>query len=138
MRQSIHLGSRRATTASPHPGRLARCARSCLLALCAAALSACGTWWLPEAHRIEVQQGNILSAEQVEALKPGMSEEQVRFLLGTPVLHHAFHPNRWDYVYTEALAGEYPPARRLTLYFADGRLTRITDSYGGGHATAGQ
>ncbi len=116
--------------------RLARGTRPLLLALCAAGLSACGTWWLPQAHRIDVQQGNILSAEQVEALEPGMTKEQVRFLLGTPVLRHAFHPNRWDYVYTAAKAGEYPPARRLTLYFADNLLTRITDSYGGGQAAA--
>ena len=100
------------------------------ITLTSSLISGCGTWWLPEAHKIPVQQGNILSGEQVDALELGMTREQVKFLLGTPVLQHAFHPNRWDYVFTEGKAGEYPPARRLTLYFAGDKLTSISDSYG--------
>jgi outer membrane protein assembly factor BamE len=96
----------------------------------ATTLTACGTWWLPEPHKVPIQQGNVLSGEQVDQLEPGMTREQVRFLLGNPVLSHPFHPNRWDYVYSEAPAGTYPPARRLTLYFAGDKLTSVSDHYG--------
>ncbi len=79
-------------------------------------------------HRIDIQQGNVIEAEQVERLAIGMSEEQVRFILGTPAIQDPFHPGRWDYLYYFK-AGDQPHSqpqrRRLTLYFADGRLTRI-------------
>lgn len=50
-------------------------------------------------HKIDVQQGNALDAEKVEQIKIGMNKEQVRFLMGSPLMRDPFHPNRWDYVY---------------------------------------
>ncbi len=50
-------------------------------------------------YRIDVQQGNLLDDEDVEAVQPGMTRSQVRFLLGTPVVEDSFHQERWDYVY---------------------------------------
>ena len=50
-------------------------------------------------YKIDVQQGNVLTQEMVSQLKPGLTKDQVRFILGTPVLIDVFHPNRWDYVY---------------------------------------
>jgi len=50
-------------------------------------------------HKIDVQQGNAVDPEKVEQLQTGMNKEQVRFLMGTPLINDAFHPNRWDYVY---------------------------------------
>ena len=49
--------------------------------------------------RIEIQQGNYISQEAVSQLKLGMTKEQVRFVLGTPLVADIFHENRWDYVY---------------------------------------
>ena len=50
-------------------------------------------------HKIDVQQGNAVDPEQVEQLQIGMTKEQVRFLMGTPLVTDSFHPDRWDYVY---------------------------------------
>lgn len=50
-------------------------------------------------HKIDIQQGNTVEPEKVNQLKIGMTKEQVRFLLGTPLITDAFHPDRWDYVY---------------------------------------
>ena len=62
-------------------------------------------------------QGNFVSKEQVAALKPGMSRQQVREILGTSLLNDVFHNNRWDYVFTIRRQGVDPQERRLTVYF---------------------
>jgi outer membrane protein assembly factor BamE len=50
-------------------------------------------------HKIDVQQGNAVDPEKVEQLHVGMNKDQVRFLMGTPLINDSFHPDRWDYVY---------------------------------------
>lgn len=76
-----------------------RLARLALLAT-ATALSACSSVpRLVSEYKIDVQQGNVLTQEMVSQLRPGLSKDQVRFILGTPVLMDMFHANRWDYVY---------------------------------------
>jgi outer membrane protein assembly factor BamE len=87
-------------------------------------LSACG----PLVYRIEIQQGNLVTQENVAQLKPGMSKDQVRFVLGTPLVTDIFHADRWDYVYTlqPARTSSIKEERRLTLFFdKDGRLERV-------------
>jgi outer membrane protein assembly factor BamE len=68
-------------------------------------------------YRVEIVQGNFVSKEQVEALKPGMSRQQVREVLGTPLITDAFHADRWDYVFTLRRKGLEPQERHLTVYF---------------------
>lgn len=68
-------------------------------------------------YKVEVVQGNFVSKEQVAALKPGMSRQQAREILGTSLLTDVFHANRWDYVFTIRRQGVEPQQRRLTLYF---------------------
>lgn len=68
-------------------------------------------------YKVEVVQGNFVSKEQVEALKPGMSRQQVREILGTSLLSDVFHSNRWDYVFTIRRQGVEPQERHLTVYF---------------------
>ena len=76
-------------------------------------------------YKIEIQQGNFVSQEMVSQLKPGMSKEQVRFVLGTPLLADIFHAERWDYIYwRETPAGEREQ-RKLAVHFEDGRLARV-------------
>jgi len=76
-------------------------------------LSGCNLLYKPE-----VLQGNPLSAEALASLKPGLTKRQVQLLLGTPSINDVFHPDRWDYVHTQARAGEpIKPPPRLTLYF---------------------
>ena len=75
-------------------------------------------------YRIEVVQGNFVSKEQVQALQPGMSREQVRQILGTPLVSSVFHNDRWDYVFSLRRQGVEPQQRRLTVYFKDDMMER--------------
>lgn len=80
----------------------------------------------PLVYRPEIQQGNIVTQEQVNELNPGMSKRQVRFLLGSPMLTDVFHNDRWDYAYTFGEGSKPTEMRRVTVYFEDDRLVRIT------------
>jgi outer membrane protein assembly factor BamE len=68
-------------------------------------------------YKVEVVQGNFVSKEQVEALRPGMSRQQVRDILGTPLVSSVFHQDRWDYVFTIKRQGVQPQARKLAVFF---------------------
>jgi outer membrane protein assembly factor BamE len=78
-------------------------------------------------YRIDVQQGNVLTQEMVSQLRPGLSKDQVRFILGTPVLMDMFHANRWDYFYwlKKGNSGEIETRRFSVFFDADGKLTRV-------------
>ena len=89
------------------------------------ALGGCGSvanWVTP--YKIDILQGNVITREQVEALKPGMPREQVRDILGSPLLASVFHADRWDYVFTLQRRGQEPLRRRVTVFFKDGVLER--------------
>lgn len=90
-------------------------------------LSACAgdPFWLPRAHKISIQQGNLLHEEQLTLLTEGMTREEVSNLIGSPVARTPFRDNQWDYVYTRAPAGSVVHARRLTIFFEDNRVSRI-------------
>ncbi|MGB5198934.1 MAG: outer membrane protein assembly factor BamE [Sedimenticolaceae bacterium] len=77
-------------------------------------------------YRPIIQQGNVVSQEQVNELLPGMSKRQVKFLLGTPMLSDVFHADRWDYVYTIGRGSTPSEIKRVTVLFEDDRLVRIT------------
>jgi outer membrane protein assembly factor BamE len=79
----------------------------------------------PFAHRIDVQQGNVLTQEAVNQLRPGMSQRQVRFLLGTPLLSDPFHLDRWDYVYLMQYGNGKTEEKRVSVFFEQDKLTRI-------------
>ena len=75
-------------------------------------------------YKIDVVQGNFVSREQVEALQPGMSRQQVREILGTPLVTSLFHADRWEYVFTLKRPGEEAQTRKLTVYFKGDGLDR--------------
>lgn len=77
------------------------------------------------AHRIDIQQGNYVTQDMVDRLKPGMSRSQVRFGLGTPLVTDPFHPDRWDYVYVLQKKGRVVDQRRIVAVFQDDKLLRI-------------
>lgn len=79
-------------------------------------------------HRIDVQQGNALPEESIEQLRVGMTSEQVRFILGEPLIRDPFRSDRWDYVYAMTPGEGKPQRRRLTVWFEDDRVARIEDS----------
>ena len=76
-------------------------------------------------YRIDIQQGNFLSAEMVAQLKVGMTREQVRFVLGTPLVTDIFHGDRWDYVYWRETETGKREERRVALFFVEGKLDRM-------------
>lgn len=76
-------------------------------------------------YRMEIQQGNYVSQDMVAQLRQGMSKDQVRFLLGTPLLTDIFHAERWDYVYWRETPQGVREQRRLAVYFEAGRLARV-------------
>ncbi len=102
------------------------------LAACAA-LAGCGTVdratqrlaGVVQPYRAQVVQGNFVSREQVALLRPGQSRQQVREILGTPLLTSVFHADRWDYVFTLRRQGIEPQAYRLTVHFTGEALARF-------------
>jgi outer membrane protein assembly factor BamE len=75
-------------------------------------------------YRVEIVQGNFVSREQVAALKPGMSRQQVRDILGTPLVTDVFHADRWDYVFTLRRQGVPSQERKLTVFFKGDAMDR--------------
>ena len=103
--------------------------RAALLAITAAALlssAGCGSsGGLLQPYRIEIPQGNYLTREMVDQVKPGMRPEQVRAALGTPLLDQMFRADRWDYVLRYQHSSGRSELRRVTVFFKDDRVTEI-------------
>lgn len=76
-------------------------------------------------YRIDIQQGNFVSREMVDQLREGMTREQVRFVLGTPLLNDIFHDNRWDYVFRLQKGSGAVISSRVAVHFEGDRLVRI-------------
>ncbi len=80
-------------------------------------------WITP--YKVDVIQGNFVSREQVEQLQAGMTRDQVRAVLGTPLLTSLFHADRWDYVFTLKRQGVEPQAFKYTVFFKGDQLERF-------------
>lgn len=106
-----------------HLPRLIPGAARIALLMLVASLAACSF----RPYRIDIQQGNVVTAEQFAQLKLGMNKEQVRFLLGTPMLTDIFHESRWDYYYRmDHGATREATTRSLSIYFnAAGVVSQI-------------
>jgi outer membrane protein assembly factor BamE len=74
---------------------------------------------------MDVRQGNMVTQEMVAKLRPGMTMDQVRFVLGTPLITDIFHADRWDYVYRFQPGLGEVVERKFTAFFADGKLVRV-------------
>jgi outer membrane protein assembly factor BamE len=72
-----------------------------------------------------VEQGNIVTAEMVEELKPDMTRRQVQFVLGTPIIEDTFNANRWDYIYLLRIGDEVTKESRLRVIFDGDRLVDV-------------
>jgi outer membrane protein assembly factor BamE len=76
-------------------------------------------------YKAPIQQGNVITPAMLTKLKPGMSAEHVRYVLGEPILVPTFHPNRWEYIYTlQPSHGNYE-RRLVTVYFSNGTMERV-------------
>ncbi|MBT8112064.1 MAG: outer membrane protein assembly factor BamE [Gammaproteobacteria bacterium] len=76
-------------------------------------------------HKIDVQQGNALDAEMVGKVEIGMTQEQVLYILGSPLITDSFHPDRWDYIYLFIPGYGEKERRQLTLIFDRGEVIEI-------------
>lgn len=76
-------------------------------------------------HIPEVQQGNILETDVLAQLHTGLSKKQVQFLMGTPIIRDAFHPDRWDYVYLLVAQDKKTKRQRVTVFFDHDTVSRI-------------
>ncbi|MDC8444318.1 MAG: outer membrane protein assembly factor BamE [Nitrosomonas sp.] len=88
-------------------------------------------------YKIDVQQGNVLTDEMLEKLRPGMTRSQVRFVLGSPLIVDPFRNNRWDYAYIQRIRGGLVEQKKLTVFFEDDRLVRteMQEMYSSGRKT---
>ncbi|MCB1956532.1 MAG: outer membrane protein assembly factor BamE [Rhodocyclaceae bacterium] len=102
-----------------HPKLSAACLAAVVL------LGGCSTGDLLSPYRIDVRQGNDVTPEMVAQLKPGMSPDQVRFVLGTPLIVDPFHQDRWDYFYRNQPGRGEPSQKRLTVFFQKGVLAEF-------------
>lgn len=104
------------------------CAWFCLVLV--ASVAGCKSWSIEDIpgvtpYRIEIQQGNFVSQDMLSKLKKGMSRDQVRFVLGTPLLADMFHSDRWDYVFYREFPNKRREERRVSVFFENDRLARV-------------
>lgn len=115
-------------TANPHYG-----VQKAFIVLACALVGACSStstsavnpvnWITP--YKVDVIQGNFVSKEQIELLQPGMSRDQVKAVLGTPLMASLFHADRWDYVFTLKRQGVEPQSFKYTVFFKNDLLERF-------------
>ena len=96
-----------------------------LVCICFVSAS-CSHLRFPAAFKIDVAQGNILEVDKVEQLQPGMTQRQVIYLLGSPVMKDPFQPNTWNYVYQFSRGGQVSHRYRLELRF-EGTILRAIE-----------
>jgi outer membrane protein assembly factor BamE len=102
--------------------------RKFLISIIAATLLS-GCSGFPGVYKIDIPQGNIITQEMVDQLKPGMNHSQVRYVLGTPLVVDTFSGERWDYIYTFKKGGDTRTQEHLSLFFTNGQLTNLSGDY---------
>ena len=100
----------------------------CVVGIFALLISGCAGFGV---HRIDIQQGNLVTQEQLAKVKPGMSRLDVRTALGTPLLQDVFNGNRWDYYFSLDQSTRYGPFGRdkqeykVTILFENDKVAKI-------------
>lgn len=90
-----------------------------------AGLTGCSPSRIPGGYKPVVQQGNVVTDEMLDTLKPGMTRQQVLFVMGSPVLQNPFTTDRWDYTYTHQIGTRPREVKRTSLFFRGDRLVNI-------------
>ena len=90
--------------------------------LCIALLvSSCS---LQKTYKVVISQGNLVDQEMIDMLEVGMTESQVKFVMGTPLISDTFYPNRWDY-FTSVTQGETVYTnQKISLFFEENILLK--------------
>ncbi len=91
------------------------------------ALAGCS---FPGVYKIDIQQGNVVTQDMIDQLRPGMTRKQVRFIMGNPLLTDTFHANRWDYLYSIQPGGGKRLQERVSVNFnADDQLVGLSGDF---------
>ena len=78
------------------------------------ALAGCS---FPGVYKVDIQQGNVVTQDMIDQLRPGMTRSQVRFIMGNPLITDTFHASRWDYLYSIQPGGSQRQQERVSLVF---------------------
>jgi len=78
------------------------------------ALAGCS---FPGVYKVDIQQGNVVTQDMIDQLRPGMTRAQVRFIMGNPLITDTFHANRWDYLYSIQPGCSQRQQERFSLVF---------------------
>ena len=79
----------------------------------------------PAVHKIDIQQGNLITDEMVDLLRLGLTRKQVQYVMGTPLVVDTFNPNHWDYVYQYRFGDGAIEKRKLRVTFEQGLVVTI-------------
>lgn len=80
-------------------------------------------------YKLPVNQGNIVEQKDVDKLKPGMTRDQVVFVLGQPLAQSSFAADRWEYLYTTRSGHGESTAKRLTVTFNGEALATVSGDF---------
>ena len=83
----------------------------------------------PGVYKISIPQGNIITQEMVDQLRPGMTKRQVIFVMGTPLVRDPYHQDRWDYVYNFQPGGGERGQERLSVLFENDQLVSLSGDF---------
>mgnify|MGYP001275375625 FL=1 len=84
---------------------------------------------IPRVYKLSVQQGNVITQEMVDRLKPGMTRNQVAFVMGKPVLSDPFNDDQWVYVYSLEVPDSFTQTFKMVLAFEGDTLATVTGDY---------
>ena len=80
----------------------------------------------PEVYKKDINQGAVLRTKNFKKIKPGMTQNEVINLIGTPSIDDIFHKNQWEYIHHSTLKNDEVLSIRITLFFDNGKLTNIS------------
>ncbi|WP_018014099.1 outer membrane protein assembly factor BamE [Teredinibacter turnerae] len=103
--------------------------KAALLAAAVLAFTGCSKLQFPWAYKIYIQQGNYLEEDMIEQLEVGMTPEQVRYIMGTPMVTDTFHPDRWDYYFEYKRGDKVFKEYHFTVHFNEGLLASWEGDY---------
>lgn len=100
-----------------------------IAAVTLAAAGGCSNLQFPGVYKLTINQGNIITQDIVDQLKPGMSRAQVEYVMGNPLVKDTFNQERWDYVFSVKPGDEPAEIYHLSVFFEADRLTHFTGDF---------
>jgi outer membrane protein assembly factor BamE len=88
-----------------------------------------GSMDFPGVYKLSIPQGNIITQDMVDQLRPGMSKRQVVFVMGTPLVRDPYYQDRWDYIYSFQPGGGQRGQERLSVFFIDDQLVSFEGDF---------